>query len=1283
MTVDRLKSAFANLWNTSSDDNWIVGRLGWKTSTTTFDLTVTGMPSTFYVSLGYDGDLARTTAYDAVGVLQEGWVLLRMRRENGKLVIREASAYAAGGGGSGGGATNLDALTDVTLASPSDGQSLVYNAATGQWKNLSVSGAIPNPHGLSSGYHNGTLNWSLINFVGSNLGSIETRPHSALQSIGVDDHHPHLHPLVGTDNIGVAQHTASGLTTGNVVRATGPTTFAWQQLQHTDLGNVQTDQHHPYVHDIITGAPIFGVAHSVVGADYTVIGVHPANTLAVLPTSSAPGAAVSVLRTDANGGIQLDTNLLYVDGANNWVGINRTPSGAALDVIAFSNADHTQRIKQKSGQTGRMWRIEDTSGNELIVLDSVGNLQSGRPGFVSGLRGWQISPGGNAEFNNIWARGELHATVFVKDEVHATGGTFMVATAATLYNDAVIDSSVVDDDVLVVYSTPAGAGVPLQVVTTSGTFTGNELHVSHLGNYMDINDPPSGPAFYFQPGEIVRAKTEIATGVTDVWLQVNGAVQNTGYATYSVSKMSGTDSTLPKGSAVVSYGKQGDGRILMTSDWRSDLGYTPYIDVFTSGAHPWDADDPTGIIPRMRMGQLAGVGLPGVSGVSQWGMIAGKDLSDANSGYLIASNLQFSLYKVDIRLNNGTSDTGLWTADGNLKIGSNVGATATTGFQVITTGSRAGDVVVGNEATGNYLRWQQSTGILQVSGSLIVTDPGTTVTKTYVDTQDAAYDHAADLSSTGYAGIAQANAIAYSDARRIVGVSGLWDSPGTNRVRWGTSVPGSAGLGLAVVFATPAGSTRSIADPPAPGYLTISTRTYLYVNMSGSGTMTMGNTTSIATVSAANNVLIAVCDPSDSAVLPASARLASITVVAGSTYISGGNIFTGSITATNIASQTITTGNLASATIVSLNSTAYGYAQDAQTAAALDATTKAGTAKTDAQAYGDQYKLQGVYGTIKVTGQRSIAWGTTTPGGGLAVSLYYADGAVKPINDGSLPSLSTAARSYIYYNYGAVLFASTTALSSLSTTSSLIAVFDPGATTLDPGSLSIVGGATYISGNNIVTGSILSSSIKSAEIQADRMSVGYLGDMNGGGVVRTGTLEIDSASNIHSFGKTSYGGAPGNVAGFFIGYDATTYKVNIGNANTNLKWDGANLSLATNQAIGVVNTSTGQILSMFGPSATTGLLTLERATPTYLSASLLRSSTDFIAPQVSVNKLIQTGDTIWLQTPRVVTSAQTMPGSLGFKGEMCWGTDGLGATYLYLCYADNNWRRILFPTTTW
>ena len=62
--------------------------------------------------------------------------------------------------------------------------------------------------------------------------------HNELSTIGANDHHNQVHALVGSD------HTASGLTAGWALRASGATTFAWAQLQHTDLGAVTADQHH-------------------------------------------------------------------------------------------------------------------------------------------------------------------------------------------------------------------------------------------------------------------------------------------------------------------------------------------------------------------------------------------------------------------------------------------------------------------------------------------------------------------------------------------------------------------------------------------------------------------------------------------------------------------------------------------------------------------------------------------------------------------------------------------------------------------------------------------------------------------------------------------------------------------------------------------------------------------------------------------------------------------------------------------------------------------------------
>ena len=68
--------------------------------------------------------------------------------------------------------------------------------------------------------------------------AVSTTDHNALTNVTSDQHHNQVHELAGAD------HTATGLTVGHVIRATGATTFAWAELQHDDLGGVAADQHH-------------------------------------------------------------------------------------------------------------------------------------------------------------------------------------------------------------------------------------------------------------------------------------------------------------------------------------------------------------------------------------------------------------------------------------------------------------------------------------------------------------------------------------------------------------------------------------------------------------------------------------------------------------------------------------------------------------------------------------------------------------------------------------------------------------------------------------------------------------------------------------------------------------------------------------------------------------------------------------------------------------------------------------------------------------------------------
>jgi hypothetical protein len=71
--------------------------------------------------------------------------------------------------------------------------------------------------------------------------------------------------------------------------------------------------------------------------------------------------------------------------------------------------------------------------------------------------------------------------------------------------------------------------------------------------------------------------------------------------------------------------------------------------------------------------------LPGVSGIEQHGIVLSSDLSNASAPYLVASNLQMFQYKIDSEWNNG-NPTARITADGAMKLGTDIDSASTTGF---------------------------------------------------------------------------------------------------------------------------------------------------------------------------------------------------------------------------------------------------------------------------------------------------------------------------------------------------------------------------------------------------------------------------------------------------------------------------------------------------------------------------------------------------------------------------------------------------------------------------
>jgi hypothetical protein len=149
MALDReLADAFDALHTRSAERTWIYGRLGYNSI-----IDVQSQPGAVYVSLGIDGDHGLAIAQDRIGIdKSEYFQRVKMKRENGQLLIREAEVLATGGSS---GVTSLSALLDVDLSSLTSGDALIWNSLDGKWENETNSSVAA--HALNGGFHTGTL----------------------------------------------------------------------------------------------------------------------------------------------------------------------------------------------------------------------------------------------------------------------------------------------------------------------------------------------------------------------------------------------------------------------------------------------------------------------------------------------------------------------------------------------------------------------------------------------------------------------------------------------------------------------------------------------------------------------------------------------------------------------------------------------------------------------------------------------------------------------------------------------------------------------------------------------------------------------------------------------------------------------------------------------------------------------------------------------------------------------------------------------------------------------
>jgi len=282
----------------------------------------------------------------------------------------------------------------------------------------------------------------------------------------------------------------------------------------------------------------------------------------------------STLYEDANGIFEEDTIEKFRDSigdilADNLIGNIRLSENLTVTNAQGSlllNSTGLNLYNQSDGLVAKLDRngtfFYDNNGSEVarFAVDGarIGNIlvQEDRIksiNFSSGAlgSGFQITDSGEAEFNNILARGKITTSVFEKETISVIGGNLLV----------------MDGDVLDIDMTSSDSST----LTIKGDTT-------------------------FSVGDILRIKD----GVDDEWLEVTNISNAPTYVVNRDKASSYTSNNNPvwsAGTAVTNYKQSGDGGIFMTASESN----APFISVLSHTGSPWSSTT-----NQLRIGNLNG-----------------------------------------------------------------------------------------------------------------------------------------------------------------------------------------------------------------------------------------------------------------------------------------------------------------------------------------------------------------------------------------------------------------------------------------------------------------------------------------------------------------------------------------------------------------------------------------------------------------------------------------------------------------------------------------------------
>ena len=432
------------------------------------------------------------------------------------------------------------------------------------------------------------------------------------------------------------------------------------------------------------------------------LGVSSANSASgtththAITSSANPGTAASLLASDPSGYLQLVR-----------LGIGTAPT-QPLEVAGnvFINSA-TANLFLKDTSTG----FQSASST---VLTPQANNSIRATNYTSGLIGWNISAGGNAEFNNVDIRGAIHAGIFVYNALQATAGTQII--------------------------TPSAAKLRSDVTVTAGPTYGTTTFTIDV---VDQDGLSHAASQLFAVNDILRLKDGL---VGDTWFKVTAVADQTTFWRYTASIQAGSANvTYRAGAGVPDYKQSGNGFIILTADQTN----APYIQMATHAGtfSSADANGTLVVTPELRIGNLNGsygfasnvFGL----GAGQYG-VAGKSwvIVDGTNGVRIGNN---TTTKISLDTAGNASFTGSITASSGTIAGWTINAMSLTKNEVtiaagqnISAIAGTGEAWFGKSATGYYglfLKGTSSAYITIAAGNSLVGSNG----RPYLEINDGTY----------------------------------------------------------------------------------------------------------------------------------------------------------------------------------------------------------------------------------------------------------------------------------------------------------------------------------------------------------------------------------------------------------------------------------------------------------------------------------------------------------------------------------------------------------------